>query len=590
MCLLSPILLGLSPPIQIGKADRVGDLYCFKSFKSSDSVSFPSVAAINNSTVSNKEYLWHVRLGHSSLQVREEQPDCLVFSPSSVRHFNCNICHLAKQKRLSFPSNPHKVDNIFDLIHIDIWGPFHIHSVEGFRYFLTIVDDKSRYTWAYFLKAKSDVREVLPNYFSMVATQYGIQIKGVRSDNAPELQFRDFFAAQGVVHYFSCVERPQQNSVVERKHQHILNVARALIFQSGIDLKFWPDAVFTSIHLINRLPSVLLQHQTPYHVLHSRAPSYAHLRVFGCLCYGSTLMSDRHKFSPRSRACVLLGYPVGMKAYKLLDVEDGQVFFSRDVIFYETIFPFAHKLTPDQVHGIFPDAILPACSQDSTILPSSDIVHPDCPMDMPVDRSVAEHVATTSADEQAVTTSTDAQDTTSSHLTVTRSRRAIKPPSYLRDFHCGSVSATCGSSRFPLSRFVSYHRLSPSFKAAVLSIGTISEPTTYSQACGQPAWESAMKEELDALVANHTWCIVDLPLGVKPIGCKWVYKLKYNADGTIASETRHVWWQKVMPNKKVSISLILLHRLRSLLPSSFCLPWPPSTIGLFINSTLIMPF
>ena len=64
----------------------------------------------------------------------------------------------------------------------------------------------------------------------MIDTQFNAKIKIFRSDNAPELQFTELFIAKGVLHQFSCVERPQQNSVVERKHQHLLNVARALYF------------------------------------------------------------------------------------------------------------------------------------------------------------------------------------------------------------------------------------------------------------------------------------------------------------------------------------------------------------------------
>lgn len=70
----------------------------------------------------------------------------------------------------------------------------------------------------------------IPKFFSLVETQFHKVIKAFKSDNAPELHFTDYFNSKGVLHQFSCIGRPEQNSVVERKRQHLLNVARALFF------------------------------------------------------------------------------------------------------------------------------------------------------------------------------------------------------------------------------------------------------------------------------------------------------------------------------------------------------------------------
>ena len=90
-----------------------------------------------------------------------------------------------------------------------------------------------------------------------------MKIKAFRSDNATELLFTDFFAEMGVVHQFSYIEQPQQNSIAERKHHHLLNVVRALFFQSQVPLHFWSQCVLTTTFLINRTPSPLLHHRTP---------------------------------------------------------------------------------------------------------------------------------------------------------------------------------------------------------------------------------------------------------------------------------------------------------------------------------------
>ena len=142
---------------------------------------------------------------------------------------------------------------------MDIWGPYPVESIEGYKYFLTVVDDHSRYTWVFMLTSKSDAPSIIQNFFTFVYTQYKLTIKAVRTDNAKELTLTSFFASKGVLNYHSCVGRPQQNSVVERKHQHILNVARALAFQSNLPLLYWSYMVRTATYLINRTPSVLLK-------------------------------------------------------------------------------------------------------------------------------------------------------------------------------------------------------------------------------------------------------------------------------------------------------------------------------------------
>ena len=171
------------------------------------------------------------------------------------------------------------------------------------------MDDFSRCTWVYLLKLKSDTQFVIPNFAKMVKTQFNGSIKTIRSDNETEFYLKEFFHSNGILHQLSYVDTPQQNAIIERKHQHILNVARALKFQSQVLLCFWGDCILTVVHLINRIPSKSLGNKRPYEMLFHSPPSYTHLRCFGCLCFISTSSSHRHKFASRSRKCVFLGYP-----------------------------------------------------------------------------------------------------------------------------------------------------------------------------------------------------------------------------------------------------------------------------------------
>lgn len=140
--------------------------------------------------------------------------------------------------------------NPFDLILINTWGPFQVPTFEEYRYFLTLVDDHTRTTWVYLMQSKSDALKVFPSFYNFILTQFGTPIKGVRSDNAPKLTFNNYFNSKGIMSFHSCV-KTEQNSVVERKHQQLLSVARALSFQSSVPPQFWGDYIQAAVHIIN---------------------------------------------------------------------------------------------------------------------------------------------------------------------------------------------------------------------------------------------------------------------------------------------------------------------------------------------------
>lgn len=94
---------------------------------------------------------------------------------------------------------------------------------------------------------------IIPRFLNMIDTQFNKKIECFRSDNAKQLSFIDFFNERGVVHQFSCVDRPQQFSRGQ-KHKHLLNVALALYFHSRVPIQFWSDCVLTATFLKTGLP------------------------------------------------------------------------------------------------------------------------------------------------------------------------------------------------------------------------------------------------------------------------------------------------------------------------------------------------
>lgn len=125
--------------------------------------------------------------------------------------------------------------------------------------------------------------------------------------------------------------------------------------------------------------------------------------------------------------------------------------------------------------------------------------------------------------------------------TFRRSTRPSRTPAHLKDYqinHALIVSNTSlytqSSTHHPLSRYVSYCNLSHAHRTFTYNnISHLVEPETYEQACENPKWIEAMQAEITALEVNKTWFIVPLPLGHRHIGCKWVFKIKYNSDGNV---------------------------------------------------------
>ncbi|PNX74277.1 retrovirus-related Pol polyprotein from transposon TNT 1-94 [Trifolium pratense] len=308
----------------------------------------------------------------------------------------------------------------------------------------------------------------------------------------------------------------------------------------------WNFSVQHAVHIINRLPSPLLNLKCPYELLYKKPPSLVHLKVFGCLSYATTLQAHRTKFDSRARKAIFLGFKDGTKGYILYDLSSHDIFVSRNVVFYETYFPLRHSQPvhnasdfskPLPSNSILDDPVshthnslpLPVMFEPDSTSPSSVNIEPDRTISSPASSS---HTPLSSSSHDRPNLAPPPY-----HDNLRRSTRTITRPGYLEDYHCysvtGSVNNNISHPNYPLSSVLSYDNCVPEYKSFCCSISAIIEPKTFSQASKLDCWRKAMDAELLALDENKTWSVVDLPHGKTPIGCKWVYKIKYHANGSI---------------------------------------------------------
>ena len=226
------------------------------------------------------------------------------------------------------------------------------------------------------------------------------------------------------------------------------------------------------------------------------------------------------------------GYPTGMKGYKLYDLQSKFFFISCDVVFHESICPFHFLPNSQSEPNPFPNLVLLISSPNIPI-----------PFNSPLDSSHVSPILELANVPEFPQTNSVLPIPSNPNLValpsvLRRSSRVVHPPSYLKDFHCHSLSHSSSlpsstSYLYPISHNLCYQHLSPSYKQFILTVSSNLEPQFFHQAIKNPEWRAAMQDELAAMELNKTWSVVPLPHDKHAIGCKWVYKIKYNSNGSI---------------------------------------------------------
>jgi hypothetical protein len=465
-------------------------------------------------------------------------------------------------------------------------------SLTGSHYFLTFIDDFSRYTTIYFLKKKSEVLTHFKQYCNLVIRQHDLPIQVLRSDNGGEYSsgaFEAFCKDEGIQQQFTVPYTPQQNGVSERKNRTLVEAARAMLLTAGLPKSYWEEAVATACYVQNRVPHASDPNATPHFHWFGKSPNVQHLRIFGCTAYLVQALDLRKKLDATSSRMVFVGYGdrFGVKAYRLYDPSQRRFHFAHSVYFDETslISPQIETPTSDTTFtpSFFPSSseptvpiISPPQSNPQVEWEETSIFIPISPNSCtPIPKSIipipplhTNNLPPPSAPPWSL------GNKTASHLFPNPSNPNEAPPipvdqPFLRlkpnpEPHTAKASKVRSLKDIyeetklassitqnpnheysldvptfdPVDTF--YHHMiqteTPNPDLNLFNLESFDDLSIQEALSGSEAasWREAMDSEYQSLIENGTWYLVPPPTDRKLVSCKWLLRKKFNADGTIS--------------------------------------------------------
>ncbi|CAN7087858.1 unnamed protein product [Brassica rapa subsp. narinosa] len=556
----------------IGKGVTKGDLYMLEELTSVPDYS----CSFTSASLLNKNALWHARVGHPHVKALN------LISLLSVVFENkdCEACILGKHCRTVFQKSTTVYDNCFDLIHSDVWTAPCL-SRDSYKYFVTFIDEKSKYTWLTLIQTKDRVLDAFRNFQTYVTNHYHAKIKILRSDNGGEYTshaFKQHLSQHGILHQTSCPYTPQQNGVAERKNRHLMEVARSLMFQSNVPKRFWSDAVATACYLINRTPTKVLNEKAPFEVLNRYKPALDYLRVFGCLCFVLKPGEMINKLEARSTKA-FIGYSTTQKGYKCYNPDTRRVLVSRDVKFVEEreyyeeqnkedlkdltserattlriiLESIGVKVRQDQQgSGSNPGSQPPNGGRSAT--PTSDHggerSEPETTQessgasgthDQDVEVSEQQDGAEASqlGEEEAVEVSTSVPQESGeeSQVEVEQPEPALRRSTRIRRDASNWVSTrvyyNAQAVEHPSQAVCSFAQYPEEHCAFMVNLDENYIPRSYEEAMMDKEWKESVGAEAGAMIKNDTWYESELPKGKKAVTSRWIFTIKYKADGKV---------------------------------------------------------
>ena len=373
--------------------------------------------------------------------------------------------------------------------------------------------------WIELLASKSEALRYFKKIKAAAEVESGHRLKAFRTDRGGEFNsgpFISFCDESGIKHNTTTPYSPQQNGVVERRNQTVVEMARCLLKSMQVPAKFWGEAVRVAVYLLNRSPTKSLKGKTPFEAWYGKKPGVRHLRTFGCLAFAKRVGPGVTKLSDRSTRGVFLGYETGSKGYRVYDPVNNKLIVTRGVIFDETkgwnwVENGGESSDSDSVSATFSVQFFDTEPNPTTKAgpDSDDGASPLSPQAIP---SAGGEPHTPPG--QVVPGSVPIQ--------------WVSPP----------TDASEGSDEAPrryrmLSDILDSSDEVQGFEYSGACFLAADEPKSVDDALTEAHWREAMQAEMKSIEENRTWDVSELPAKQKAIGLKWVFKVKKDPNGNI---------------------------------------------------------
>nr|GEX18851.1 putative ribonuclease H-like domain-containing protein [Tanacetum cinerariifolium] len=281
--------------------------------------------------------LWHMRLGHINFKTMNKLVKGNLVKGLQSKIFennhSCVACQKGKQHKASCKSKPvSSISQPLQRLHMDLFAPTFVKSLNKKSYCLVVTDDYSRFSWVFFLATKDETSVIFKTFITGIENQINHKVKIIRCDNETEFKNHDLnqlCKIKGIKREFSVSMTPQQNRVVDRKNRTLIEAIWTMLTDSLLPILFWAEAVNTACYVQNRVSVTKPHNKTPYELLLGRSPSIGFMRPFGCFVTILNTLDPLRKFDGKADEGFLVGYFLNCKAFR--------VFNSRTMIVQETL-------------------------------------------------------------------------------------------------------------------------------------------------------------------------------------------------------------------------------------------------------------